>query len=425
MEATSIQDKVLVIGPSHVVILEYFIKNKVLPDIRNEIDFVGISGCPIWHDKIISNLDLYVNYKKVIFIVGDFRFGNGVLEDSPKGRTVGIEKKLINNDNDLKLYQRSMGALSLIRERLEGKVKFVFWDLILRENRNRLNGFYYESGCYKHPIWNYEEIQYKFADCSIDFTDVISLPSLLSFYVDSSNHPSILGYALFYKIFFDVLDEITCVSKSFLEGFILAASSLHFPLGKKVAVIGDVKNPKESSSFVQVANSYFKKKITSLPNLILSRTFISEGLIDRGVTEVIVVSSLDFNSIDENYKEVIEHIASLNNILKEQGVIDVKWLFWECSIKDLIFGRDSKLSEVKSELLSQEVYVMDLELDDGFLIAGAIEKNKVFPPSLLALICFFNSVLSASDKFLMHYTDYNLMLSHFFENTGLELTYSR
>lgn len=313
----------------------------------------------------------------------------------------------------------------MIRARLEGKVKFVFWDLILRENRNRLNGVYYECGFYKHPIWNYEEIQNKFADCSIDFTDVISLPSLLSFYVDSSNHPSILGYALFYKIFFDVWDEITCVSKGFLEEFILAGNALHFPVGKKIAVIGDVKNLKEASSFVQVANGYLKKKITLLPGLIFSRTFISEGLIDKGVTEVIVVSSLDFNTIGENYKEVIEHVVSLNNILKEQGVFDVKWLFWECSVKDLFFDRVSKLPNVKNELFKQKVYIMDLELDDGFLIAGAIERNKVLPPSLLALICFYNSVLSGSDKFLMRYPDYNLMLGHFFENIGLELTYFR
>lgn len=249
--------KRLIIGPSHVVRWERDVSQGRLPALKN-VDFYGVGGLPVWDDKLFSLVGSSINdYDELIVIVGDFRFGNTFCFQS-RLRHTGIEKKYINHQNDSFLFEKSVLALYKLSEL--PKVSFLFWDLALREYLNRKNKKYLIDGVYQHPIWNLEALERRFFNNTISIMDAISY-DLNSFFIDSSLHPSVLGYEFLKEI---ILTR--SVGSSILAALKLKKSlSEYFYTQQHVVICGN-------SKLYRAILMYFSKEVLSLPpNVSFSR----------------------------------------------------------------------------------------------------------------------------------------------------------
>ncbi|MDP5129523.1 MAG: hypothetical protein NWQ54_01475 [Paraglaciecola sp.] len=428
MDSISKSDKTLIIGPSHVVRWKYFIENNSFPDVRDNVDFIGIAGCPIWHDAILSNLESYSIYKKIFIMVGDFRFGNKIFESSTMEDAFGIKKEFINEFNDRALYERSIQALIDIRARLGDKVKFIFWDLILRENRNRLNGRYINAGFYAHPVWNYSEIQANFDSSSIDFREVISSPILTSFFIDNSNHPTMLGYSFLLSCALDVEGEFESISIDKLNGIARTNEFFQFSSKDGILISGDCEDSADASSFIKFLVNYSKKRIISLSNIFLSRTLDLDKIVKQKISKIVLISSLANDDSPEVIKRKIENIENIESKLLDLGITDVRWLFWENHSKSYISNMSKHRIELLSKIKSREnlsnVKIIDIEFNGIFSPSVLIEKNKAFHPSLLSLTCFFEYLSSDHSMIIIEGDSYFTRLNRFFESAGCDFHFN-
>lgn len=192
----SINSRKCIVGPSHIVRWQYLFKN-VLTQLPR-FDSYAIGGLPIWDEELLFFIkDTGHKYDEIYVLVGDFRFGNGCFNKEEK-RHLGISKDNINDVNDAILLDKSLNALDEISKL--SNVKLIFWDLYLREFINKKSGRYTENEEYKHPLWNYGFIQDRYNDKIITLSELDQL-NLEYLYIDSSLHPSILGYNFLFNIF--------------------------------------------------------------------------------------------------------------------------------------------------------------------------------------------------------------------------------
>lgn len=185
-----------IVGPSHIVRWRYLFKN-VLNQLP-QFDTYAIGGLPVWDTELLAFLkDAEHKYDEIYVLVGDFRFGNSFFTKQER-RHFGIIKNNINNVNDSIIYEKCLNALDEISK--ISNVKLLFWDLYLREFINKKSGKYINEGKYAHPIWNYNIIQDRYRYITIPLSELDQL-NLEHLYIDSSLHPSILGYNLLFNIF--------------------------------------------------------------------------------------------------------------------------------------------------------------------------------------------------------------------------------
>jgi len=194
------EKKRLILGPSHIMRWLQSVDCYLIPEPKN-VDFHGRGGASIWGDFIKSKSNDFSQYDEVLFIVGDFRFGNKSLVDGTLTRNQhGIAKELINDANDREMYKKVIEELYLLsNSENQRKIRFIFWDLALREFKNKQNRKYYKNGSYAHPIWNLSEVQSLFSENTIAMDSDSNLDSL---FIDGSNHPSFVGYAYLYSLIF-------------------------------------------------------------------------------------------------------------------------------------------------------------------------------------------------------------------------------
>ncbi|WP_413701745.1 hypothetical protein ACLKMH_09420 [Psychromonas sp. KJ10-10] len=213
------EKKSLILGPSHIMRWIQSINTAIIPSLTN-VDFHGRGGAPIWGDFIKNKFNDFNNYNQIIFIVGDFRFGNKVLIDDSEIRNQhGIEKELISVQNDREMYDKVVNELLyLSHSRYKSKIKFIFWDLALREHKNRKENKYTTNEEYKHPIWNLHQIQCQFENNTIKIDSEMNLDSL---YIDGSNHPSFLGYVYLYKLIFGYINSISVIDLFPLQDYLI------------------------------------------------------------------------------------------------------------------------------------------------------------------------------------------------------------
>lgn len=193
----------MIVGPSHVYRLEWAIKDRLIPDIKGRYQFIRKGGMPIW-SQLVTDIMTTNRSGQLFFIVGDFRFGNQILEDEAYPRLdlpwqySGIEKNLISQENDNILYRMCCQRIKDIIDDND-KAQFLFWDLSIREYENRHRGRYFHDGQYRHPVWNYADVEGMFSRNILDSSDILEDGEKL--YIDSSAHPSIMGFAyLWHKI---------------------------------------------------------------------------------------------------------------------------------------------------------------------------------------------------------------------------------
>ncbi|PWQ98691.1 hypothetical protein [Leucothrix arctica] len=340
-------EKTLILGPSHIMRWIQGIETGVLKKLEG-VDFHGRGGNPIWSDFNKSKEEKFSEYSRIIYIVGDFRFGNKYLTDSSlKRNQFGIDRALINLNNDVTLYNKVMSECTrVLNSEHEEKISFIFWDVALREFNNKLAGNYLSNGCYEHPVWNLLDIENKFSKNVISLVGV----DMTNFYIDSSNHPSLQGYFFLYNsIFGERYNYNKAINiKKYLdeENFVFC---------------GD-------SSFVRNLNKYIDYGIFSgdkIPQVTLSELKSFNNTTSK---KIIFISNIrNINSNDEVY---LKRCDRLYDIIKgSKGKIRV--LLWEAYTQEVIaqrhlsyskFSPEHKLLGYKStsKLLSNEDYYLDV-----------------------------------------------------------------
>ncbi|WP_370284135.1 hypothetical protein [Pseudooceanicola sp.] len=181
-------------GPSHSARLRNALRSGQLADFGH--DLVGIGGMPIWSPRLTACRD---RYDRRVHMVGDFRFGNpilGRLSDpaaiaTSETEATGIDRARITPENDRVMYRAALASMD--RMVAEGtRDSFLFWDLTIREYEARSAGRYMEPAGYRHPSWNLGEVLARYAGRAFDTRPL--LEDARPFYIDSSAHPSYLGW---------------------------------------------------------------------------------------------------------------------------------------------------------------------------------------------------------------------------------------
>ncbi|WP_225759647.1 hypothetical protein [Leclercia sp. Marseille-Q4284] len=246
-----------ILGPSHIVRWQYLAKTTLtgLP----KVDSYALPGLPIWDPELISFLKAAENeYEQIYVLVGDFRFGNEIFSAPHKKRHLAIKKENINNQNDKELLIKALEALDEIYK--IKNVRFIFWDLYLREFINKRAGNYTENNIYQHPLWNYCFFQNRYSQKTVELSSLDDLNIDLLF-VDSSLHPSILGYCFLYNLFSDQSVIDSYLSSLRLKGEI--DKDLYY--AHPSTIIGN-------GSFFRTVQLHITKGIISaFPNVLLSR----------------------------------------------------------------------------------------------------------------------------------------------------------
>lgn len=237
-----------IVGPSHIVRWQYLFNNTLTKLPR--FDTYAVGGLPIWDENLLTFLkDAEHRYDEIYVLVGDFRFGNGCF-DKNNIKKFGISKENINDVNDSILFKRCLNSLDEL-SKLKG-VKLIFWDLYLREFINKKSGRYTNNGRYNHPLWNYSFVQDRYYDKTISLDELDNL-NLEHLYIDSSLHPSILGY----NFLFNVITG-QAVTVSFLSSLRMKHEidkKLH--LSKPTIITGN-------GVFFRIINLYLSKGIFSV-----------------------------------------------------------------------------------------------------------------------------------------------------------------
>jgi hypothetical protein len=189
----------LIFGPSHAVRLRHLFLTGQLPELFLPSRIVGIGGMPIWSPRIRQEMASSNIAQNAFFIVGDFRFGNAVLKYpnfkpnfKQEKEYLAIDKELINEENDTVMFDLCRSEIESLNLEFKGRLRLLFWDISIREFQNRVTGRYQDSGIYRHPVWNLNDILEEFADIAIDTRDMLKYGERL--YIDSSAHPSLMGW---------------------------------------------------------------------------------------------------------------------------------------------------------------------------------------------------------------------------------------
>lgn len=205
----------VVIGPSHIVrwVREHSLRGS--DNALDNIKVIAAGGLPLWSDYVANELHSIPQASQVCVLVGDFRFGNEAC-DNPDSSCLpsmyGISKVAISSKSDKVCYDKTLAVLDDIAT--HHKVKFIFWDLAIREYKNKLIGRYVnESGVYTHPIWNLSVVENRYLKNIIPMQLIIdAIPDFLE--MDSSNHPTSISYTL--------LDSLLLENKSVSEAIVSA-----------------------------------------------------------------------------------------------------------------------------------------------------------------------------------------------------------
>ncbi|MFZ2450575.1 MAG: hypothetical protein WAW36_08650 [Methylovulum miyakonense] len=186
-----------------MVRLKHAIETYQLPAFSNDMEFVGVGAMPIWSPRVCKEINQKGGAGDVFYIVGDFRFGNAILNfdgfrsDVLPDREVGvIERDLINEENDKLMFDLCKFSINRLID-MPGNHRFLFWDLSIREYENRVNNRYLINNVYRHPVWNLSDVLAEYSEYAVDTSELLKYGRYL--YIDSSAHPSFVGWACIFQ----------------------------------------------------------------------------------------------------------------------------------------------------------------------------------------------------------------------------------
>jgi hypothetical protein len=238
----------MIVGPSHIVRWGEHIKANLLDRPASVKDLVGYGGAPVWSKKLF---DIAVNSaqpdRKLLLMVGDFRFGNEVcLKPSPDAFPVlisgfsGINARAISAANDAFMLKKATQALEIWNNTFNNNIRFLFWDLFCRQVQDRLAGRYISEKKYLHPSWNLVPLQSMLPrNRVIDLAPLLNLPmhEAMRLFIDSSSHPSYIGYLFITNCFSHESNAITAYNKACFDVEKTIFSSISALIEKKQAPV--------------------------------------------------------------------------------------------------------------------------------------------------------------------------------------------
>ncbi len=241
-----------VVGSSHAVRWQWHLRDGLIPSRLSANRFFGVGGAPVWSSTLfeqsVSALD---EAGRIILLVPDFRFGNEIVLDSKANAGplqqdgfLGINPAALTTENDRLMLKRGMDALHLWHQRFGERAQYVFWCLFGRQVHDRLAGKYVGEGRYHHPVFNYDEITAALPDLEIiDLSPLLRRPmhDVRRLFIDTSSHPSQVGYLLLNGLLFDGLDAITAYDRAVAtveEDLVALARKAREKVGKPVLLTG-------------------------------------------------------------------------------------------------------------------------------------------------------------------------------------------
>lgn len=235
----------IIVGPSHVVRLEHLYKNNVLKKTQKDIVFIGRGGAPTWSIQLFNFFEVLRKHDDAIhLIIGDFRFGNSIIEDEldineTKVNHINVTGRLINAENDVVMATHFTRGLRKWKD-LGVDVNFIPWTLIMRRADNIIKGSYVDdSGNYNHPQVDEVEILNEFCNPAYIKCLDVSVETMSQFYIDGDLHPSTLGY-MFILDMIRKHDPYSSVNASMLKlRFVLNQFFKKLKITKTVLITGD------------------------------------------------------------------------------------------------------------------------------------------------------------------------------------------
>ncbi len=405
------EEKILVVGPSHVVRWDYFLGG-IVPEFKEKnVELKGYAGAPIWDDSVLG--DVYSDkYDHVYIILGDFRLGNNVCSNCPEkyGSLLGkgIEKEFINPDIDRLLYEKSISVLREIIANLGSKCTIIPWSLFLREYRNLQAGKYLNDNLeYSHPIWNLRELESLFPYNCMKLSGVLNSQKPFQLYVDSSGHPSLKGF-LFLRGLVEN-SEFFSDNKKLIEFFdgLTKSEVFEFSLSEKTLVVGLDGKKDDSSEFVKKIISYQKKNLLKISNFQVVKNrkdFERKKHLLNSASKLVVVSDLAPEDVPSDKMSYANEVVQALNI--PSSIKEVKFFFWRYSFSE--HGSDCFLSLLSTEETNDSPL-------SGLDINFIIEKNKAFHPTLFSIRRMFSYV----DKNEYTMTEYDKDIKGFLDSSKL------
>jgi len=381
-----------IIGPSHVVRYKKAIECFQIPIIE-DIEITGVGGLPNWAPLIKKELKSQENS---LIIVADFRFGNKSINGAKL--KYGIDKNLINHENDTILYNKS---IEVLQKYVRKNVHLLFWDLAVREYENKLLGKYFPYNTYKHPVWNLIDCENQFSDFTISLIDLLKDDRIKILYIDKSNHLSLVGYIFFSLIiekikYKEQINTINVYNDS-LEVFSKLKNTFTF---SKSIVFGESILVRHLNYFldrklIDQTYTYNEIPLSGVKNFLLNN--------DSGNNFFVYVSSIAF---DGNIKKFSNHILRLKRELNSIANKKIIIIFWKAYSQEVNALRGvGKINNQNLYIYSYEVlrdmfseFKCDLPPTNTKEAESLVELNMSCQPTFKAILwSFYCSSLSFSD----------------------------
>lgn len=235
----------IIVGPSHVVRLEHLYNNNIIKNSLKNVVFICRGGAPTWSFQLFKSFEECLKHDDAThLIIGDFRFGNTIIEDAAdiyetEINHINVTGRLINDVNDLTMVGHFTDGLFKWKH-YGVNVNFIPWTLIMRRadnisKRKHVN----ENGSYNHPQMDEVELIREF--CNPGYVKCLDIPVeiISQFYIDGDLHPSTLGY-MFILDMLKKNDPYRSLNSSIVKlSLVLDKYFKRLKLNKKVLITGD------------------------------------------------------------------------------------------------------------------------------------------------------------------------------------------
>lgn len=242
----------LIVGPSHIIRWRWHQRDGVVPKSLPAENFIGIGGAPVWsHTLFEQTVSAVGQNRNFALLVPDFRFGNGITlvggvitEPLLRDGFLGINPAALIEKHDQLMLERSLKALRFWHKRFGERVRFIFWCLFGRQVHDRISGKYVSEGRYRHPVFNYDEITNALPELDIvDLSPLLRRPmhDVRRLFIDTSSHPSQVGYLMLNGILFDGLDTTASYERAVLTvetDLVALAQKIRVKVGKPLLLTG-------------------------------------------------------------------------------------------------------------------------------------------------------------------------------------------
>ncbi|WP_155738146.1 hypothetical protein [Sphingobium yanoikuyae] len=189
---------------------------------------IGLGGAPIWSKTLLSKASSQLDDRSgLAVIVPDFRLGNKICLDPEahsgsiiKDGFLGIDRRAMTEEHDRAMLDRSFAGIEEWHRRFGKRARYIFWSLFGRQVHDRMAGRHISGKVYRHPVFNYRDVLLAFPHLDIvDLSPLLKLPihEIRRLYIDSSSHPSQIGYLLLNDILLNGTDVAEAYRKSVIE----------------------------------------------------------------------------------------------------------------------------------------------------------------------------------------------------------------